>query len=108
MMAWNERKIKRFVRDRDTAFTNAVLHDDWDAVADYLEKYKMHGAQRARMRDPVIKAAIYKAVHECTNIPEEVKLTATAKCISLGFKPRIDKNICALSGETKWRVEDGT
>ena len=89
-MAWSERKIKRFVRDRDTAFTNAVLHDDWDGVAAYLEKYNMRGAQMMRDQTPVAKAAIYKAVHECTNIPEEVKLTATAKCILLGFKPRID------------------
>lgn len=89
-MNWSQKKIREFVRDRDTAFTNAVLNDDWEGVAAYLEKYKMRGAQMMRDKAPVAKAAIYKAVHECTNIPDHVKDIAAEKCIELGFSPFVN------------------
>ena len=89
-MAWSDKKIREFVRDRDTAFINAVMHDDWDGVAAYLEKYKMRGAQMMRYKEPVAKAAIYKAVQECTNISDDVKAIAAEKCVALGFAPRIN------------------
>ena len=34
-------------------------------------------------------AAVYKAAQECRMIPEEVKARARAKCLALGYSPRI-------------------
>ena len=76
---------EQFVRDRDSAFTRAVVDDDWSAVYKYLNKY---GMERPSSRK-VLRAAIYKAVQHCTNIPQDVKDIAVTKCIELGFSPLI-------------------
>lgn len=81
----DDMEIRMFVRDRDTTFTNAVLHDDWDGVRAYCKHYGMKLPQNEK----VMKAGIYKAVQECTNIPKDVKVLAAEKCVSLGFKPTI-------------------
>lgn len=77
------KEIKRFVSDRDTAFIAAVTQDDWEPVRKYCRKY---GVKLPKDED-VMKAGIYKAVQECTNIPAEVKYEAAVKCRALGFKP---------------------
>lgn len=74
---------ERFIKDRDTAFTKAVMDDDWSAVHKYMKKY---GIQKPSSRK-VLKGAIYKAVQECTNIPEDVKAAAAVKCLKLGMSP---------------------
>lgn len=74
---------RRFVIDRDRAFTAAVVNDDWQAVMMYLRKYGMEIPDNER----VLKGSIYKAVQECTNIPQDVKKLAAEKCIKLGFAP---------------------
>lgn len=75
--------IRQFVIDRDDTFTAAVMQDDWDAVQRFVEKY---GAPMPT-NERVMKAGVYKAVQECTGIPEDVKILARQKCIELGFKP---------------------
>ena len=79
-MSFNAR---RFVIDRDRAFTAAVMEDDWQAVMMYLRKYGMEIPDDER----VLKGGIYKAVQECTNIPQDVKKLAAEKCIKMGFAP---------------------
>lgn len=75
--------VKQFVKDRDHAFTEFVLHDDWRAIRNYCTTYCV-----AMPEDPnVMAAGIYKAVQEVTTIPDEVKRVAAVKCAILGFKP---------------------
>lgn len=74
-----------FIRERNDAFTKAVTSDDWQAVLDYLTRYNF-----PRPHDEaILKASVYKAVQHCTDIPEDVKLTAREKCIALGFSPEM-------------------
>lgn len=49
---------------------------------------KKHGVKMPK--DLKVKqAGIYKAVQECTNIPDEIKSKAVFKCMELGFNPFI-------------------
>ena len=73
-----------FTKERDKAFTDAVVNDDWDGVRAFTEKYRMSASS-----DTVMKAGIYKAVQYCTNIPEDVKILAIEKCVAMGFSPFI-------------------
>jgi hypothetical protein len=77
--------LRRFVKDRDAAYTAAVMDDDWEAVKKFLTKYDM-GIPR---NEKVLKAGIYKAVQMVENIPAEVKDVAAKKCIELGFNPMV-------------------
>ena len=74
---------ERFVKDRNEAFTDFVLNDDLTKFKEYAKKY----AIQIPTSKKIIKAAVYKAVQECTDIPEEVKAIAAEKCIKLGFSP---------------------
>lgn len=82
----NDSEIRTFVEDRDKTFTNAVLNDDWDGVREYCKRYGIKIPQN----EAVEKAAIYKAVQACKNIPEDVKKIAAEKCIELGFRPTME------------------
>jgi hypothetical protein len=73
-----------FTKERDKAFTDAVVNDKWDGVRAFMEKYRMSASS-----DTVMKAGIYKAVQYCTNIPEDVKTLAMQKCLEMGFNPFI-------------------
>ena len=73
-----------FVEERDKAFTDAVVNDNWDDVRAFMEKYRMSASS-----DTVMKAGIYKAVQYCTDIPEDVKTLAMQKCLEMGFNPFI-------------------
>lgn len=88
--------MTRFLRDRRKAFTKAIMNDDWGYVRRYCEKYgvPMPGDER------VMKAGIYKAVHECTDIPDDVKNVAIEKCLKLGFIPFIMPDKGENSGTT--------
>jgi len=76
-------EIEAFVKDRDETFIAAIMRDDWKAVRRFAKKY---GAPMPT-NERVMKAGVYKAVQECTSIPEDVKMLARQKCIELGFKP---------------------
>lgn len=77
--------ISQYVKDRNEAFTEAVLHDDWKAVRRFCRKYRIPEASSQR----ILMGAIYKAVQYCEGIPESVKTTAAVKCMALGFNPLI-------------------
>ena len=80
-----DKYLKKFAKSRDAAFTAFVMNDDWDALMKHLKKY---GAEPPKsMKIEVVKAGIYKAVQECTNIPAEVKAEAARKCCLMGFRP---------------------
>ena len=77
--------LSQFVKDRNEAFTKAVLHDDWRAVRMYCRKYRIPEAPSQR----ILMGSIYKAVQYCEGIPESVKTIAAVKCMELGFSPFI-------------------
>lgn len=70
-----------FAKERDKAFTAAVLHDDWMSVRKFALKYGL----KTPKDKAILKVAVYKAVQECTDIPKEVKNEALYKCLKLGF-----------------------
>lgn len=74
--------MSAFTEERDKAFTDAVVNDNWDGVRAFTEKYTASS-------DTVMKAGVYKAVQYCTNIPEDVKVLAMQKCLKMGFNPFI-------------------
>ena len=74
---------KQFVKDRNEAFTDFVLNDDLTKFKAYAKKYEIEIPPSIT----IMKAAIYKAVQECTDISDEVKEIAFVKCIKLGFSP---------------------
>ena len=79
--------VRAFVRARNKAFTEAVLHDDWEGVKDYMKRWNPEAD--IPENENVMKAGIYKAVQYCTDISEEVKSIAFQKCIEIGFYPGI-------------------
>ena len=76
--------MSAFTKERDKAFTDAVVNDKWDGVRAYMNKYGFSPSS-----DTVMKAGVYKAVQYCTNIPEDVKILAIGKCVAMGFSPFI-------------------
>lgn len=70
-------------KERDEAFTKAVMRSDWKAVRKYCNKYQIQIPKDNR----TFKAGVYKAVQGCVNIPEEVKQKAFAECVKMGFSP---------------------
>lgn len=77
--------MSSFTKERDKAFTDAVVNDNWDGVKRHAKKY---GAPLPKS-EKVMKAGIYKAVQYCTDIPEDVKTLAMQKCVKMGFNPFI-------------------
>lgn len=78
--------MERFVRDRDEAFIDFVQTGSTVKVKKYCKKY---GVQMPKDKK-VFAAGIYKAVQQCTNIPQEIKDKAFTKCLELGFSPMIN------------------
>lgn len=72
-------------KERDDAFIDAVLNDNWDGVIAYSKKYGVPIPEKER----VMKCGVFKAVQYCTNIPDDVKGIAMQKCIELGMSPFI-------------------
>ena len=75
----------KFAKERDDAYTKAVLNDDWEPVKAYCKEYGVPIPEDER----IMKAGVYKGIQYCTNIPDEVKREAAAKCLRLGFSPII-------------------
>lgn len=78
--------MNNFIKERNQAFSDAVLKDEWEKVKKYAKKYGVPLPKKSKM----MKAAVYKAVQYCTDIPEGVKKLAMVKCIMLGFNPLIE------------------
>ena len=78
-------KIKQFAEERDQAFTDFVMYDSWVSCLRFFRKW--YGGVPKGIKEDVIKAGVYKAVQECTNISKEVKAGAAKKCVLLGFRP---------------------
>ena len=72
-----------FVQDRNEAFIDAVMNDDFSKFKAYAKKYGVPLPTTKK----IMKAGVYKAVQECTDIPQDVKDIAYEKCIALGFSP---------------------
>lgn len=77
--------FSQFVKDRDESFIDFVKTGNTKKVRKYCRKY---GVVMPKDRK-VFAAGIYKAVQECTGIPEEIKSLAMIKCLELGFAPFI-------------------
>lgn len=77
--------IKQFVKERDDAFIDFVRTDNTKKILKYCKKYGITVPENRK----VFKAGIYKAVQECTDIPEDVKALAMQKCLEIGFMPFI-------------------
>lgn len=76
---------EKFVKERNEAFIDFVRTGDTKKVRRYCKKY---GVEIPKNRK-VFAAGIYKAVQECTDIPEDVKALAMQKCLEIGFMPFI-------------------
>ena len=72
-----------FAKERDKAFIEFVRTDNIEPIKAYAKKYGI----KMPKDEAILKAGIYKAVQECTNIPQEIKDAAALKCSILGFKP---------------------
>lgn len=72
-----------FVKERDSAFVDFVKTGSMKKVDAYCKKYGVVMPENPRVK----KAGIYKAVMQCTNIPDNIKDMAMAKCLELGFSP---------------------
>lgn len=69
--------------DRDNAFVAFVDDGDFCHIDALCDKW---GLVRLPHTDTGA-AAVYKAAQECTGISADVKATAFAKCVKLGFMP---------------------
>lgn len=79
----NDKLIEQFIKDRNTAFINAVMKDDWKGLKKYCKKYRMP----IPSDEQIMKAGVCKAIQEITSIPDEVKEVAFWKCLEMGFSP---------------------
>lgn len=75
--------MNKFVKERDEAFIDFVETGSTEKVRTYCKKYGVQMPKDHR----VFAAGIYKAVQQCTSIPEEIKNKAFVKCLELGFSP---------------------
>ena len=77
--------MSRFREARRKAFTAAILHDNWEAVKEYCWQYDIPIPEDER----IMKAGIYKAAQDCTDLPPDVAALAYTKCLELGMSPMI-------------------
>jgi len=75
--------IKAFADERNQIFSDFVVTDDLSNVYLFCQIYHIP----IPADEAVLKAGVYKAVQECTDIPEDIKAMAREKCMALGFKP---------------------
>ena len=77
--------MSSFVEERNAAFIDFVKTGDTKKIFKYCKKYDIAipGSRK------VFAAGIYKAVQQCTSIPEDVKALAMQKCLEIGFNPFI-------------------
>lgn len=82
-MQFKDAFVKQFFKERNEAFIDAVVNDDFTKFKTYCKKYGVPLPPSKK----IMKATVYKAVQECTDIPRDVKAIAFDKCIALGFEP---------------------
>lgn len=85
--------MRNFAKERDAAFIEFVKTGETDKVRKYCRKYGVPMPKEPK----VFAAGIYKAVQECTNIPEDVKALAMQRCLEIGFNPFM--NLEDMKGE---------
>ena len=90
----------KFVHDRDSAFIDFVETGNTAKVRKYCRKY---GVQMPKDKK-VFAAGIYKAVQQCTDIPQEIKDKAFIKCLELGFSPSIGAGFTKGKGQPKPKI----
>lgn len=78
--------MSELVKDRNEAFVEAVVNDNWDKVRKYSKKYGIPIPKNKA----AMKAGVYKAVQYCKDISEEIKLQAMQKCLEMGLNPYIE------------------
>ena len=71
----DDKYLEKVVADRDKAIKEFVMNDDLSAVITYFLNY---GIQIPDNED-VLKLAVWKSALEVTNLPKEIKDTATKK-----------------------------
>ena len=81
--------FNKFIKDRNTAITEAVMEDKWDKVHTYWKKYGIPQPPS----EELLRASVYKAAHEIKSLPQEVRETADKKCTELGFKVGVNNGI---------------
>lgn len=81
-----DKEISEFAKSRDEAIISFVTEDSLEKFYRHCEKYGIELPND----ENVMKAGIYKAVQECTDISDDVKTTAAIKCMMLGFQPFAD------------------
>lgn len=79
--------MRKYAKDRNEAFVEAVVNDNWDKVRKYSKKYGIPIPKNKA----AMKAGVYKAVQYCKDIPDEVKLQAMQKCLEMGLNPYIEE-----------------
>lgn len=79
--------MRKFAKERDEAFVEAIVNDNWDKVRKYSKKYGIPIPKRK----VAMKAGVYKAVQYCKDIPDEIKLQAMQKCLEMGLNPYIEE-----------------
>lgn len=79
--------MRKFAKERDEAFVEAVVNDNWDKVRKYSKKYGVPIPKNKA----AMKAGVYKAVQYCTDIPEKIKLQAMQKCLEMGLNPYVEE-----------------
>lgn len=75
MRIYDDKYLEEVVDSRNKAITAFVMNDDLSAVISYFLNY---GIQIPDNED-VLKLAVWKSALEVTNLPKEVKDTATKK-----------------------------
>lgn len=76
-------RLARYAAERDEALIDFTMNGSTEKLMDFIRRYKLPMPDRK----DVLAAGVYKAVQECTMIPEAVKEEARRKCIALGYKP---------------------
>ena len=79
--------MRKIAKERDEAFVEAVVNDNWDKVRKYSKKYGV----AIPKNKVVMKVGVYKAVQYCKDIPDEIKLQAMQKCLEMGLNPYIEE-----------------
>lgn len=74
---------KRYAKERDRVFTDAVINNNWEGVKRFNKKWNLPEPRK----ESALKAGVYKAVRECASIPQEVKDKAFVECLKLGYTP---------------------
>lgn len=89
-------RLRKQIQMRDNAIIEAVMNDNFIPFLDYCLKYRIPIPANAE----VFRGGVYKAAHEITTMPEEVKRIADEKVIAMGFKAGISEDFFAKENES--------